>query len=226
MTRHAEGVTRDSYLTDDELVNLYSWAWVHQDHPKWSTKVDVVRAVLGFGPRVSELTQLLVADCSPDGMVQIRNGKGKIRRRADDGTFSRPGTPHHRQVRVMPEYLPHYLSRLGRAKAEESVFFFSKPNGEAYHRRTFWLWWSEVLEAAGIRHLKFHAGRHTYATWEIATRRLQPHEVQAQLGHLDVSMTLGQYTHSVTEMLYQEGPPKWREVALEGPIKQRWLRAV
>lgn len=224
MSRVIPSVTRDDYLTDDELVSLFTWIAVHERNPRWTDRCALARLAICQGLRVSEMAHLKVKDCSIDGMIQVRNGKGKPRKRQPE-TTGRGHTPHHRQVRVSPEYKPHYLARLEKVKGQE--LFFQPPHAsKPYNRRTLWLWWTEVLDAAGIRHLGIHAARHTFATWELASGRLLPHEVQAQLGHTDVTMTLGMYSHC-TEMIYKrDTPPQWWAVALNEPEEGRLLRAV
>lgn len=221
MGRHVACITREDYLMGSELEALFSWMWVHRHNSVWAERISMVRAALGFGPRVSELTQIHTDDCYPDGLIVIRNGKAKPVK-GEKGS-----APHVRQVRVSPEYLSHYQVRL--ASLEQGLFF--PRNGDSsdtkpYHRRTFWLWWSQVIEAANIRHIKFHAARHTYASWELATKRLQPHEVQAQLGHLDVKMTLQMYSHAITERLYDRSDPAWWSIAIRGPERRQLLEAI
>ncbi len=67
----------------------------------------------------------------------------------------------------------------------------SHPVGEgSYHR-----WWSKALERAGVRYMKPHTTRHTYATrWR--RRGLDVDEIQLLLGHESIRTTSDLYVHT------------------------------
>ena len=214
MKHHIQPITRDGYLTDQELVSVYSTLWVHRHDPDWEMQSDIVRMILGGGFRVSEICGLRKPeDCTQDGIIIVRKSK----------------TGRMRQVRVTPEYLPWYKAKW-HSLPNGLWFPRSEVNGRGYHRpystRRMQQLWADVLAAASVRPLSIHAGRHTYATWELATRRLLLHEVQAQLGHSSSRMTQDFYLHSVTECLYEDAPPAWRSVAVRGPEIKQLLKAV
>ncbi|HEY0872660.1 MAG TPA: site-specific integrase, partial [Vicinamibacterales bacterium] len=81
--------------------------------------------------------------------------------------------------------------------------------GEREHAR--------VIEAAGVRRIKFHGTRHTAATLMLASG-VPVHEVAARLGHKDASVTLGVYAH-VSERSQVEAARRLGEV-LFGSGKQ------
>lgn len=202
--RPVQPITRDKYLTARELSDLYALMWAQRNDPAWSDKFDMVRMVLGAGLRVSEIPTLRKPeDCHEDGIIHVRKSK----------------TGLQRLVRVSPEYLPWYQAKW-QSLSDGPWFPRSAVNGRGYTTpyttRTMQMWWAEVLSRANVRPLSIHAGRHTYATWELATRRLLIHEVQAQLGHRSEHMTLAFYSHAVVECLYNRSEPEWRKVATNG----------
>jgi integrase len=209
-----------SFLTPDELLTIFTRLPALERRPEWVDPAFVVRLVLGAGLRVSEIPPLWYPDhLRDDGIILVLGGKGG----------------KDRQVKCSPELYLHYRVRLNRLRAAEGPrfpLFPRKPvNGRVYEGpldvSTLFLWWRKVLDECGIRRLSIHKGRHTYATMELATKRLQPYEVQAQLGHSKLQMTMGCYVHALSEHMYETEAPKWREVAMGGPSeRERYLKVV
>ena len=54
--------------------------------------------------------------------------------------------------------------------------------------------WVKCLEGAGLRHVRFHDLRHTYAS-ELAEQGAPPKYVQSQLGHSSIQVTMDIYSH-------------------------------
>jgi integrase len=181
--------------SDAELCQWFEWAARYQSDPYWYDKIMEVRIVLGAGLRIAEVLRLHSDDITPEGLITI--WKSKTRRQ--------------RSVKTSPELLP-FLRQFS-LKMENRPLF-----GEITTTRTLQLWWDECMEAAGIpKHQKrgCHSGRHTYASFELASGRLNIAELQAQLGHVSVTMTLQKYCHSVTLFMYSEDKtPKFWAVAL------------
>lgn len=181
--------------SDAELCQWFEWAARNGSDPYWYDKIMEVRIVLGAGLRISEVLALHARDITPNGLITI--WKSKTRRQ--------------RSVKTSPELLP-YLRQFS-LKMENSPLF-----GEITTTRTLQLWWDECMGAAGIpKQCKrgCHGGRHTYASFELASGRLNIVELQAQLGHVSVTMTLQKYAHAITLMMYEEDKtPKWWAIAL------------
>jgi integrase len=233
-------ITREKYLTDTELVDIYTKMADLEADPRWVDPCHLVRLVLGAGLRVSEAMTLRIEDhCDPKGLITLEK------------------TKHHmskvRQTACMPEYLPYYQHRIATLKSGwmfpvncarakiRRIEYVPPPRGhesddmirvarslnlEGFRRinlanshfsvRTLKYWWEKVLRKAKVRRLSIHKGRHTYATWELASKRLTPYEIQGQLGHVCVELTLQIYIHAVAEMLYATEEPAWRKAALLG----------
>ena len=207
--KHCAPITRDKYLTNAELIQLFTILWLHRNDPEGEMAIALVRLILGTGLRVSEAVVLRKPeDCAEDGIISVRKSK----------------TGLQRQVKVSPEYRDHYLARW-HSLPDGLWFPRSAVNGRAYHNPYTTRWaqqlWADTLAAAGVRPLSIHAGRHTYATWEVASERLPLTKVKFQLGHKDEEMTSKFYAHSVTECTYETESPDWWDVAKHGPGTQR-----
>jgi integrase len=54
--------------------------------------------------------------------------------------------------------------------------------------------WQPLLSKAGLPHRKYHATRHSYATWML-DEGADVRWVQAQLGHATIAQTVDTYAH-------------------------------
>lgn len=107
-------------------------------------------------------------------------------------------------VTILKEARQEYrLNRMKLGKAfVDSGYVITKPNGEAYrpdgisiHYERFMY---KVEENHGIPYKSLHKLRHSYATILI-DNGANPKVVQNNLGHEDVTMTLGTYAHAYAE---------------------------
>ncbi len=82
---------------------------------------------------------------------------------------------------------------------EDGGFVFCQPNGRPIDARQDWLAWKALLQAAGVRDARLHDARHTAAT--MLLQQGVPARVSMQvLGHSQISLTLGTYSHVVPEL--------------------------
>ncbi len=77
-------------------------------------------------------------------------------------------------------------------------FFLSQSPSTPMDPRTFQNHYQRILEHAGLRHLNFHAIRHTFAT-RCITNGIDPKTLSEILGHSDLKITLEYYFHSSLE---------------------------
>lgn len=120
--------------------------------------------------------------------ISLGNGATKIQ----------TGTPKSRtSIRTvpMPEFICQYLMQF---KGLHTAYLLSG-NGMPVEPRTMQNRFKAVLKECGIRKLKFHGLRHTYATLCIE-RGFDPKALSEILGHADVNITLNRYVHSSDEM--------------------------
>ena len=82
--------------------------------------------------------------------------------------------------------------------------------GLPYHPQVLSRYWSEAVKAAGVRHLKLHAARHTCATL-MHLQGVPIAVIAAWIGHKDATLTLKLYAHSQNEALKIAGAALDRE---------------
>lgn len=68
--------------------------------------------------------------------------------------------------------------------------------------RRDWAEWKDLLQAAGVRDARLHDARHTAATL-LLQQDVHPRVVMGILGHAEISLTLGTYSHVVPELSKQ-----------------------
>ena len=54
--------------------------------------------------------------------------------------------------------------------------------------------WVKIVKRAGIKHFRFHDGRHTHASL-LLKQNMHPEVVRERLGHATISTTLDLYSH-------------------------------
>lgn len=196
----------DTFLRDEEYTRVVRFCNQHDD-----MACRVVRTILGTGLRVSEAANLKApADIEFNGIIHVRNGKGS----------------KSRQVMASPELQP-FLAMWLHEFLGTNGYLFHNSNGSQMNRDQLGYMWKKVLRDAGVtRCLSIHKGRHTYASWMHALRRLDLHEIQAQLGHESYEMTVEFYDHALIETMHkrEKDPawePEWLKESRNGrPVRQ------
>jgi integrase len=82
---------------------------------------------------------------------------------------------------------------------EDRDFVFCQPNGRPIDARRDWLDWKALLKAADVRDARVHDARHTAATL-LLQQGVPARVVMEVLGHSQISLTLGTYSHVVPEL--------------------------
>ena len=85
--------------------------------------------------------------------------------------------------------------RLKVEKWTEYDLVFANTSGGPIAPGTLGRRWDALLQAAGLRHVKFHSTRHTAATIG-KDAGVHGKDMADRLGHTDLLMTLGRYTHT------------------------------
>jgi integrase len=90
--------------------------------------------------------------------------------------------------------------------AETGPWEYIVPNevGLAYHPQVLSRYWASAVKAAGVRHIKLHAARHTCATL-MHLSAVPVSVIAAWIGHKDASLTMKLYAHSQDEALKAAG---------------------
>jgi integrase len=71
---------------------------------------------------------------------------------------------------------------------------FCQVTGQPIDPRNFTRSFTRLLQQAGVPHIRFHDGRHTFATMMLELGEA-PKTVQTMLGHTKIATTLDIYSH-------------------------------
>jgi integrase len=112
-----------------------------------------------------------------------------------------------RTIPLLPEVVRE-LKALKRKQAEEKLLFgpayqdknlvFATPTGTPIEPRNFYRKHAAMLKKAGLRHVRLHDLRHTFATILLQEGE-NPENLRDLLGHTKTSTTLDLYCHSTME---------------------------
>ncbi|WP_373203206.1 site-specific integrase [Mycobacterium marinum] len=119
-----------------------------------------------------------------------------------------PKSAASRRMLPLPDRLVSVLKVAKARQASERLalggggfdYVVSNEAGQPYSPAVLSRYWGDTVEAAGIRHIKLHAARHTCAT----LMRLQGVPVAviaAWIGHKDATLTMRLYAHSQAEAM-------------------------
>jgi integrase len=208
-------------FTDDELCQFWEWFNDHWSDEDWYYRAFYVGLILCTGLRMSEARQIKVEHCStfPVPLIYIPKESAK------------QGKP--REVEMLPQFEPLFVQRIMELRADwkrrhphVTPFIFpgqSKwPNYKSISPETGDNWWTEVIEAAGLRYLPTHTGRRCFATYARkisfqddsgANRYMSDMDLQQQLGHTDLATTAKCYVQSIPGSRFPRNgevwAPKW-----------------
>jgi integrase len=167
---------------------------------------------LGTGIRRGELLGLRWRDLDLDtGLLKVRqtlvrvgnhdatNGGRKTRL-----IFQEPKTNPSRRTIPIPEDIIEELKRHKAQQAQEKLLMgqayedyglvFCQANGQPIDPRNFTRYFERLLKQAGFPHMRFHDGRHSFATLMLELGE-SPKVVQTLLGHTKIATTLDIYSH-------------------------------
>jgi integrase len=123
-----------------------------------------------------------------------------------------PKSSSSRRMLPLPDRL---VSVLRSAKAKQSaerlalgtgdfLYVVSNEAGEPYSPAVLSRYWRDAVKAAGVRHIKLHAARHTCATL-MHLQGVPVAVIAAWIGHKDASLTMRLYAHSQNDALKAAG---------------------
>jgi integrase len=135
--------------------------------------------------------------------LQRQKGRGLV--------LVEPKSRAGRRTIVLPEELHEALRVHGTVQREERLaagplwedhgLVFAQRNGRPIDPRRDWSQWKELLHTAGVRDARLHDARHTAATL-LMTQGVPPRVAMQVLGHSQISLTLGTYSHVVPELAH------------------------
>ncbi len=151
------------------------------------------------GLRLGELLGLTWEDVDMEkGVIQITKAiyREKV---GEEGWQTVVGTPKTRSSeRVIP--LPAYVTRMLEEdrRLATSPYVVENKKGERMAIRSYQYMFEKLTERAGVRRLKFHALRHTFATRAIECG-MDIRTVADLMGHKNASITLNCYAHCMLD---------------------------
>jgi integrase len=121
-----------------------------------------------------------------------------------------PKSETSRRTLPLPDRLVSVLKTAKRRQTAERLalggsyrsgaYVVSNEIGDPYTPSVLSRYWRETVEAAGLRHIKLHAARHTCATL-MHLQGVPVAVIAAWIGHKDASLTMRLYAHSQEDAL-------------------------
>jgi len=188
-------------LTVEEARAVLASAVPLRNASRWSV-------ALALGLRQGEALGLLWADVDLDaGILRVRNALQRQRGRGL--VLVAPKSRAGRRSIPLPAELLQSLHIHRTAQTAERLragstwqdrgFVFATPTGSPVDPRNDHATWKRLLETAGVRPARLHDARHTAATL-LLTQGVPARVAMEILGHSQVSLTLGTYSHVSTEL--------------------------
>jgi integrase len=142
-------------------------------------------------------------------LVRVRNHDAAAGDRKTRLIFQEPKTTQSRRTIPIPddivEALRHHRARqaeerllMGEAYSDHGLVF-CQATGQPIDPRNFTRHFERLLKQAGLPHIRFHDGRHTFATVMLELGEA-PKVVQTMLGHTKIATTLDIYSHMSLDM--------------------------
>jgi integrase len=149
--------------------------------------------------------------------VDLEGEKIHVRRSLWRGKFTTPKSRRSRRAIDLAATLRAALARLPTRLQGELVFpgDRGKPiDPDNFMHRD----WARVLRRSGLKRIRFHDLRHTYASLLIA-QGAHPKYIQVQLGHASIQTTLDRYGHLMPDIHQAEARKLDRLVFGERPLR-------
>lgn len=178
-------------LTPDEIAAVLRAASGKPMESRWL-------AALLLGLRQGEALGLAWRDIDLDaGTLTVRRALQRIK--GEGLVFVEPKSKKSNRTLPLPRPLVLALAAHRPRAAGTDDLVWSTEDGSPIDPRQDWKAWSELLAAAGVRHVRLHDARHVAAT-TLAALGVPDVIVSAILGHAQVRVTHG-YQHSSLEMM-------------------------
>lgn len=186
-------------LTDEEIAAIRKYCANHPDYFEI-----VYELCLSAGIRIGELCALQLEDIDfEEGILTIRKTVQRIKNNnassenKTEVVITSPKTENSTRKIPLPDVLLEKLKDFTASK-QNSDYIFSADGKKPFDVRTIQKKFASVLKKCGIRNVKFHILRHTFATkW--ANSSFDIKGLSEILGHSNVKITLSLYVHSSVE---------------------------
>ena len=137
-------------------------------------------------------------------LVRVGNHNATEGDRKTQLIFEEPKTDQSQRTIPIPEEIIEALKRHKARQAQERLLMgeayedqglvFCQPNGQPIDPRNFTRSFERLLTQAGLPKIRFHDGRHTFATLMLELGE-SAKTVQTMLGHTKIATTLDIYSH-------------------------------
>jgi len=186
-------------LTDKEMAAIRKYCAEHSDYFEV-----VYELCISTGIRIGELCALQFEDIDfEEGSLTIRKTVQRIKKddisqeNKTEVIITSPKTKNSTRKIPLPDMLLEKLRKFTAMKQGED-YIFSADGKKPLDVRTIQKKFASVLKKCGIRKVKFHILRHTFASkW--AKSNFDIKGLSEILGHSDVKITLSLYVHSCVE---------------------------
>jgi integrase len=209
-------------LTQEQQEKLISVSYLHRYGP-------FIRLTLCTGLRLGELLGLKWED------IDFRKSELHIRRilhrcknydpnvkTSTSIFFDEPKTQRSKRIIPLPENAISDLKKW-KEKQEEEVgnveFVVTDERGKYLEQSTLKKYYNRMLDECGIKHMTFHALRHTFATRALE-KGMDIKVLSEILGHYSVAFTLDTYAH-VLDKFKRENMELMNDVYSRSPQRQK-----
>lgn len=191
--------------TQDSVLTVSEWEALSRGMELRGGSTEIAVAIAMYtGMRIGELCALQVGDIDlEEKIIHVRRTVQRIRDAENpDGRKTRvitdvPKSYNSLRKIPIPEVLYEKLERLCAGK-QDNVFLFGIDGDRALEPRTLQYRYKTFLKQRGLRYIKFHALRHSFAT-RCVERNVDVKTLSEILGHSSVKITLERYVHSSME---------------------------
>jgi len=181
---HKADLVESSILAPLEIQKLIAAA-----NDKWA---EIIKTAIFTGMRQGELLALQWGD------IDWNSKQIHVRRSCSYGKFYEPKTKNSRRKIDIPEQLILSLKKwkLVCLKSELDLVFPNTTGKPINHGNLLRQGFYPALRRAGLRKIRFHDLRHTYASLLIANKE-EPKKIQMLMGHASITITYDVYGHLI-----------------------------
>lgn len=202
-------IKKPVYLDVKEAQKLETVLRNSRDHKKSTA----VLFALKTGIRLGELAALKWKDVDfGEQVIHISDSVQRVKNSEKNSTKTKmvfEGTKSYSSNRIIPmnpeiyELLYQYYETMKHKGNFSETFVFTNRKNSFIDPRVYQHYFRHILKKAGIRHVNFHALRHTFAT-HAASKNMQISVLSRILGHSNVGLTLQLYVHVLSGQEQQE----------------------
>ena len=153
------------------------------------------------GVRKGELVALLWDDLDIERCT-ISVSKQALSRPGGEIVVNRPKTENSIRAISIPQEAVDLLVKEHQKHPDNPYMFPSPKTGGMYYPDSVVNFHKQLLQDAGLEHIRFHDLRHTFATMALQNG-VDVKTVSSMLGHYDAGFTLRTYTHATRQMQEQ-----------------------